>query len=234
MTHILAQRKFHLGLRWAADAGKSFGLWAVIVWAALQLVQFGFRLAVDFEGDFSLYLLRFGPLVLTAVAWVHLVKTFPLAIATGMTRREYFAAYSVFSAVVVAGGVAYMAIVKVGYNLTGAEATGSLDLGGAALLETGIRAAVYFAAGSAAGAVMARSSSRNLGAVLAGVLIGVLLFRSIPFQLLISEFAEGVLFEVEFPGSEELLAPLDAVLTVVYVLIVWLALARASMPHRKA
>lgn len=234
MDTVLAQRKYRLGLRWSAEVGRTFGLWALIALAALQLAQIGFRLAIGFEGDYTYYLLRYAPFVLTAVGWVYLFKAFPRAIATGMTRKELFVAFAVFSAVVIAGSVAFIELVKLCHNLIGPGDLGRLDLGGAALLETLIRTAVYFSAGAAAGAVMARFNGRTLGAVLAGVVIGVLIFRPIPFQLLFTEFAQGKVFEVELPGSEELLAPMDAVLTVVFVLIVWLTLARAPMPHKKA
>lgn len=234
MTTILAQRKYRLGLRWSAEVGKTYGLWVLTAFAVLQLVQLGLRLSTSFEGENSVYLLRYLPLVLTAIGWVYLIRDFPLAIITGMTRKEFFAAYAVFGAVVIAGSVALMELARISHNLFAAEGTGDLDLGGIVLLETLIRSAVYFTAGAAAGAVMARFNAKQLGAALAGVLIAMLLLRAIPYQLLLTEFAAGVAFEVEFPGSEELFAPFDAVLTAVYVLVVWLALARAPMHHKKA
>lgn len=234
MNAVLAQRKYCLGLRWSAEVGRTFGLWALIAFAALQATQIGFRLAVGFEGDYSPYLLRYAPFVLTAVGWVYLLKAFPLAITAGMTRKELFAAFAVFGSVVIAGTVVFFELVRLSYNLLGAGEFGPLDLGGAALLETLILTAVYFSAGAAAGAVMARFNGRTLGVVLAALLVGTLIFRTIPFQLLFTEFAVGTTFEIEFPGSEELFAPMDAVLTVGFVLIVWLALVRAPLPAKKA
>lgn len=234
MTTLLAQRKYRLGLQWAAEVGKTYGLWILIAFTVLQLVQLGLRLAISFDGEYSDYVLRYLPLVLTGIGWVYLVRDFPLAITTGMTRKEFFAAYAVFGAVVIAGSVAFAELVRLSHNLFATEGTGSLDLGGIALLETLIRSAVYFTAGAAAGAVMARFNAKPLGAALAGVLIAMLILRAIPFQLLLTEFAAGVVLEVEFPGSEELYAPFDAVLSVVFVLVVWLALARAPMHPKKA
>lgn len=232
MTTLLTQRKYRLGLRWAAEVGKTYGLWILIAFTALQLVQLGLRLSISFEGEFNDYLLRYFPFVLTAIGWVFLFKAFPLAIATGTTRKEFLAAFALFGAIVIAGSTAFMELVRVSHNLFAAE--GGLDLGGFALLETLIRTAVYFTAGAAAGAVMVRFNAKPLGAALAGVVIAVLLLRPIPFQMLLTEFAAGVVFEVEFPGSEELFAPFDAVLTLVFGLVVWLALARAPMHHKKA
>lgn len=229
MTTVLSQRRYQVGLRWAAETGRTCGLWTLAAFAAFQLVELGLRLSTQFEGDFSINLLRYVPFVLTAVAWVHVVKAFPPAIAAGMTRKEFVAAFAVFSAIVVAGGVAFMQLVKLVHNLSAAEGAGGLDLFGAALLETLILVAVYFTAGAAAGAVMVRCASRNLGAALAGLLIAVLLFRTIPFQLLLTEFAGDVVFAVEYPGSEELTAPLDAVLTAAFALVAWLALVRAPL-----
>lgn len=234
MTTLLAQRKYRLGLQWAAEVGKTYGLWILIAFTVLQLVHLGLRLSTQFEGDFNVYILTYLPFALTAIGWVYLIKAFPLAITAGMTRKEFFTAFAVFGGIVIAGGVAFMQLVKLLYNLFASEGSGGLDLVGATLLETLIRLAVYFTAGAAAGAVMARFSARPLGAALAGVLVSVLIFRPIPFQLLFSEFAQGGVFEVEFPGSEELYAPFDAVLSVVFVLVVWLALARAPMHPKKA
>jgi hypothetical protein len=234
MNAVLTHRKYRIGLRWAAEVGRTHGLWALIAFAALMILQLGLRLAVSFEGDLSVFVLRYLPFVLTAVAWVYLVKNFPAAITTGMTRKEFLAAYALFGAIVIIGGVALTQLVKVVHNLVAVEGAGGLDLYGVVLLETLIRMAVYFTAGSAAGAVMARFPARGVGAALAGVVIAALIFRPIPFQLLFTEFAAGKVFEVEFPGSEELLAPFDAVLTLVFVLVTWLALVRAPMPHSKA
>jgi hypothetical protein len=70
--------------------------------------------------------------------------------------------------------------------------------------------------------------------VLAGLLISVLIFRQLAFQLVVSDFFSGDALVLEYPGSEEQLAPLDAVLTLAYVLIAWLALVRAPLPAKKA
>ncbi|MCC3764414.1 hypothetical protein K3N28_15210 [Glycomyces sp. TRM65418] len=233
MTTVLAHRKYRLALRWAAEVGKTFGLWTLIAFAVLHLVQLGLRLSTSFEGDMSFYLLRYLPFVLTAVGLVYLLKAFPLAIAAGLTRKEFFAAFAVFSGIAIAGGVAVMQLVKLVHNLFYSADGGGLDLYGATLLETLIRMAVYFTAGAAAGALLARFDRRASGGILAGAAVSVLIFRTIPFQLLLAEFPEDVAFAVEYPGSEELLAPFDAVLTVLFVLVVWLTLARAPLPHKK-
>lgn len=231
---VLTRRKYRFGLRWAAEVGKTFGLWILIAFAALQVLQLGLGFSTSFEVDLNLYVLRFVPLVLTAIGWVYLMKTFPLAITTGMTRKEFFAAFAVFGAIVIAGGLAFMMSVKLVHNLFDADGTGGLDIAGIALLETLILMAVYFTAGAAAGAVMVRFNAKALGSVLAGLLISVLLLRTIPFQLLFEEFARpGAAYAVGYPGSEELLAPFDAVLTVVFVLVVRLSLARAPLPHQR-
>jgi hypothetical protein len=108
MNAVLAQRKYRLGLRWSAEVGRTFGLWALIAFAALQAAQIGFRLAVGFEGDYSPFLLRYAPFVLTAIGWVYLLKAFPLAITAGMTRKELFGAFAVFGSVVIACTVAFL------------------------------------------------------------------------------------------------------------------------------
>lgn len=233
MNTVLTQRKYRIGLQWAGEVGKSSGLWAMVAFAVLQLVQIGLRLSLGFEGDFSVYLLGYGPFLLTAIAWVSLLKTFPAAITAGMTRKEFFGAFAVFSALVIAGGVAFIELVRACYNLLGPAEYGSLDFGGISLLETLILVSVNFTAGAACGAVMARFNARPLSALLAGLFIAVLLLRTIPYELFFNEFADGT-FEVEFPGSKELFAPFDAVLAVVFALIVWPALARAPMPQKKA
>ncbi len=234
MNTVLSQRKYLVGSRWAAEVGRTYGLWILVAFAVLHLVQLGLRLSMPLEQDFSIYILRFLPFVLTAIGWVYLLRSFPLAISAGMTRKEFFAAFAVFGAIVIAGGLAFTLLVRLVYNLFLADGTDGLDLYGMVLLETLIRLAVYFTAGTAAGAIMVRFKARLLGAALVGLLVSVMIFRQLPLQLLLSEFSSGGTLTIEFPGSEELLAPIDAVLTMVFVLVTWLALARAPLPHKKA
>lgn len=234
MNTVLSQRKYQIGLRWAAEAGRTFGLWVLIATAVLYLVQLALRPSTPYEEYFSFLILRYLPFVLTAIGWVHLVRSFPTAIASGMTRKEFLAAFTVFSAIVIAAGLAFTLLIRLVHNLIFTDGTDGLDLYGSALLEILIRLSLFFTAGAAAGAIIARFNARSLSAVLVGLLVSVLIFRQIPFQLMLSEFSSGGTLTMEFPGSEELLAPIDAVLTLVFVLVTWLALARAPLPHKKA
>jgi hypothetical protein len=235
MHPVLSQRKYQVGLRWAAEVGRTFGLWILIAFAALQAVQIGLRLATPFDGDFGLYFYWITPLFLTAVAWVYLSKSFTSAISTGMTRKEFTGAFAVFAVIVIAGGIAFTQLIAFAYNLAHADGTDDLDVYGFSLVESLTNAAVYFSAGAAAGALLVRFGRRALGGLLAGLLISVLLLRQVPLELAQSGFfGDNERAVLEFSPGSDLHAPIDAALTCLFMLIAWAALARAPLPHKRA
>ncbi|WP_205325630.1 hypothetical protein [Glycomyces sp. YM15] len=234
MNAVLAQRKYRLGAQLATDTAKTFGLWAVAAYALLQAVQGVLRITVGFEGDFSHYLFGILPLLLLAISWVTLLKAYPSAIGAGLTRREFGSAYALFSAVLIAAGFAFSQLIVIVAELTNSGAYDGFY--GAAPIDALTRTAVHVTCGAAAGAIIVRFDRDLVKGTLAGVLITALLLRQIPLQIAASAApgGDGDLVFFAFPADGVPFAQLDAVLTVVFVLIAWLALARAPMPHKKA
>ncbi|MDA1359850.1 hypothetical protein O1R50_09465 [Glycomyces luteolus] len=234
MNTLLAQRKYRLAIRLSTDTAKTFGLWAAAAYALLQAVQGVFRVLTGFDADYGNYLVGFLPLLLLAISWVNFVKAYPSAIGAGMTRREFGTAYALFSALLIAAGFAFTQLIVIVAELTDSSAYDGFY--GAAPIDALTRAAVYVTAGAAAGAIIVRFDRDLVKGTLAGVLIAMLLLRQIPLQIAASEApsGDGDLVFFEFPADGVPLAPLDAVLTVAFVLIAWLALARAPMPDKKA
>jgi hypothetical protein len=107
---------------------------------------------------------------------------------------------------------------------------------GTGLLESVVRPAVYFAVGAAAGAVVIRLGRRWLGALASAVLVSLVLYR-MPGYLAARMAADqlpmkdGINLEIPTQLS---LAPLDAVLAVLFALLAWALLARAPMRTRPA
>lgn len=234
MNTLLAQRKYHLAARLAAEAGKTFGLWTLAAYATLQAVQGALRIFTEFDGDFSFYLFGLLPLVLIALPWVDLVKAYPRAIGAGVTRKEFVHAYTLYCAVLTAAGFAFSQLVVIVAELTDSGAHDGVY--GASPLDALTRAAVHVAAGAAAGAVMVRFDRDLVRGALAGLLVTVLLLRQIPLQIAThnAPTGDGDLVLFQYPAAGVPLAELDAVLTVVFALVAWAALARAPMPGKRA
>ncbi|MCD0446718.1 hypothetical protein LO763_24165 [Glycomyces sp. A-F 0318] len=231
MSTPLAQRKYRFAMQLSSEVGMTFGLWILMSLAVVHAVTAAARALTPFEGDFSHYLFPVLPLILAAVGWVHLYRSFPLAVTAGMTRKEFLTAYAVFGAIVVAGGFAFMQLFVILQDLL-VPAGAGIDAYGADPLESLTRSAVYFAAGAAAGALMARFGGRGLSGLLAGLVFGAVLLRQVPLELARSEYFGGSAV-LELPSEEALLAPLDAVLAALLALVVWAALAKAPIPNSR-
>lgn len=233
MNTTLAARKYRLGLRMSTEVGRTWGLWFLIAVAAAHAVMFALRALTPFEGELSFYLFPVLPVLTVAIAWVHLARAFPQAIATGMTRKEFQAAYAIFAAVLVLGGVLLTQLILGGAELVAPGSVTDADFYGFAPVESLTRVAVYVAAGAAAGALLARFGPTRRGGALAGLVVGVLLLRQIPLELMQAErLGDGVLI-MEIPSRNSGLALVDAILASLFALVALAALAKAPMPSKR-
>jgi hypothetical protein len=234
----LDQRKYRLAAALSTDAARTFGLWSVAAFAALALASIAVRAATGEYLEFAYWVIYLVPLIVTALAWAHLTKSYPLAVANGLTRKEFLTAYALFGAATV---VATAALTNLGLAVIGLLSTfrGTDDqqgFYGTGLLESIVRPAVYFAVGAAAGAVVIRLGRRWLGALASAVLVSLVLYRMPGYmaaRMAVDELPMKDGINIEIP-TQVSLVPLDAVLAVLFALLAWTLLAKAPMLTRPA
>lgn len=242
MSAILTQRKYRLAARLANDTARTFGLYTVIAFGVLLAASLLWRQFTGGYEDFAGLLLLVSPFITTVIAWVHLVKSYPLAIAAGLTRKEFLAAYALFglatvlvTAVLTQIGLAFLDLVD---TWRGVEH----DMGfyGQTPLESLVRAALFFACGAAAAAAKLRFQRTWISAPLAALVIAGVVYRLVAYYALIkilgmeNSSTDGVVFEYPNVDLSAVIPYLDAVLAAVFALIAWALLARAPMRPKQA
>lgn len=242
METALAQRKYHLAARLANDTARTFGLYTVATFAALLLSSEIWRVISGEHEPFAELPLFAVPLIVTVVAWVHLSKSYPLAIAGGLTRKEFLAAYALFglATILVTAVLTQLGLVVVDLfaGFRGAER----DLGfyGLAPLESVVRPALYFACGAAAAAMKLRFPSPWIGVPLSTLVVVSVIYRQVAYYAAMKAVgmengsADGSVFEYPLVDLSAIHPYLDLALAALLALITWALLTRAPMRPKRA
>jgi hypothetical protein len=239
MNAVLAQRKYRLAGRLATDTAMTFGLWSVVTFVVLLLASLGYR---EISGQYAQYadwVLVAIPAVMTVTGWIHLQKSYPLALSNGLTRKEFLAAYALFGAatILVAAALTQIGIVVVDQLAAFRGAEHHMGFYGMAPLESVARPALYFALGTAAGAAMLRFGKRWLVAFAAALTVAAVVYRlaGVAFvRVAIQRATEADTDSLASISLERLLVPVDTALAIVFALLAWVLLAKAPMRPKPA
>lgn len=238
MNTVLKQRKIRLAARLATDTAMTFGLLSVAAFTVLIVVSLIWR---EISGEYvqlASWVIFAIPLILAIQAWVHLTKSYPMALANGLTRREFLAAYALFALATVIATAALtqlgLAVIDLFSTFRGvAHHEGFYGMG---LAESVVRPALFFAAGAAGGAITLRLGGRWLGAVVSAVTLSAVIFRELGYMAM-AAVARGLPTKDGYNITFEIgdyLGTIDAVGTLVLALLVWALLARAPMRPKTA
>lgn len=237
MNAVLTQRKYRLAARLATDTARTFGLYTVLAFGVLLAASAIWRQATGEYQEFAHWVLVAVPLISVVIAWAHLAKSYPLAVAAGLTRKEFLAAYALFglatvlaTAVLTQIGLAVLDLVD---TFRGVEH--HIGYYGQTPLESVVRPALFFACGAAAAAAKLRFDRTWISAPLAAVVIAGVVYRSVAYFALMNlvgmenSSTDGTVFEYPNVDLSAVTPYLDAVLAAVFALIAWALLARAPM-----
>lgn len=238
MNTALPQRKYRLVVRLAADAAMTFGLWSVVAFIVLFIASLIWREITGEYAQFASWVIYTIPLITAILAWIHLSKSYPLAVANGFTRREFLAAYALFGLATVLASALLTQLGLAAIDLFSTfRGTGHHEgFYGMGLLESVIRPALYFASGAAGAAVTLRLGKRRLGAVVSALTLSAVIYRELGFMALAAAANELPMkdgYNITF-SIGDYLGTVDAVFTVALALLVWALLARAPMRPKSA
>lgn len=238
MTHVLAQRKYRLAARLTTGTAKTFGLVTVAAFIGIAIGSAVMRAVNGGDQEFSYWVIQAIPLAVAASSWIHLARSYPSAIANGMTRKEFLTGFALFGAVTVLAAAAFtqLAILALGLAATSDDAA-SVGFYGQGLLESVARPALYFALGAAVAAALHRFGNRALGGAVSGLMVAVVFFRMAAVSFIVLQVAargDGVLVEVPVTMDMTDLALIDLGLAALFTLLTWTFLARAPMRPKKA
>lgn len=235
MTTLLAQPKYRVAAQLATKTARTVGLAAVALFALLLAASAVYRSVTGQYEEFAYYAFMAVPLVMIGLAWVQVFRTFPLALANGVTRKETLTALALFSAAAVLGAAAatQLGVLVIGFLSTFEGVEYHQGFYGLAMTESIVRPAVYFACGATAAAAMLRFGNRAVGALIAGLAIGLVLYRQPVVQFVYTEYAKaaGTSATAEL-GS--MLLPVDLALAVLFTITAWLLLLRAPLRNKQA
>ncbi|MCC3764413.1 hypothetical protein K3N28_15205 [Glycomyces sp. TRM65418] len=242
MTTVLAHRKYRLASRLAYDTARTFGLYAVVAFAALLAASVVWREITGEYESFAQLVLFAVPLIVIVIAWVHLSKSYPLGIAGGLTRREFLTAYALFglATVLVTAGLTQLGLMVDGRFAAARGAEPGMGFYGLAALEAVVRPALYFACGAAAAAAKLRFRSTRIGVALSALIVVAVVYRQVAYYAVMKALgmengsADGSVFEYPLVDLSAIHPYLDLVLAVAFTLTAWALLARAPMPPKRA
>jgi hypothetical protein len=237
MNAVLTQRKYRLAARLATDTARTFGLYTVIAFGVLLAASLLWRQITGEYADLAAMLIFAVPLIVTVIAWAHLAKSYPLAIATGLTRKEFLAAYALFglATVLVTALLTQLGLAVIDLFDTFRGVEHHMGFYGQTPLESVVRPALFFACGAAAAAAKLRFDRTWISAPLAAVVIAGVVYRSVAYFALMqlvgmeNSSTDGTVFEYPNVDLSAVIPYLDAVLAAVFALIAWALLARAPM-----
>ena len=235
MTTVLTQRKYRVAAQLATKTARTVGLAAVAAFALLLAASAVYRSVTGQYEEYAYYALMAVPLVMIGLAWVQVFRTYPRALANGVTRKETLTALALFgaAAVLAAALATQLGLVVIGFFSTFEGVEHHRGFYGLTLTESIVRPAVYFACGATAAAAMLRFGNRAVGAVVAGLAIGLVLYRQPVVQFVYTEYAKaaGTSSTAEL-GS--MLLPVDLALAVLFTITAWLLLLRAPLRNKRA
>lgn len=235
MTTLLAQPKYRVATQLATKTARTVGLAAVALFALLLAASAVYRSVTGQYEEFAYYALMAVPLVMIGLAWVQVFRTFPLALANGVTRKETLTALALFSAaaVLVTAAATQLGVLVIGFFSTFEGVEYHQGFYGLEPTESIVRPAVYFACGATAAAAMLRFGNRAVGALIAGLAVGLVLYRQPVLQFVFTEYAKAA-GTSSTPELGSMLASVDLVLTVLFTITAWLLLLRAPLRNKKA
>jgi hypothetical protein len=236
VTAVLARRKYRLAARLAHDTARTFGLWLTAGFIALAAASLILHWTVGETDEYAYFVLQAVAMAMLAAGWVHLVKGYPLAIANGLTRKEFLAGFALYGFLTV---LTAAALTQLGRLLLELSPTTGTRFYGLYPLDSLARSLLWFTVGAAAGAAMLRFRSRWTGAFVAALFVSAVLYRPIGISLGVelareTPFGEGALVSVPVSTTLEHLALIDIGLTVPFALIAWALLAGAPMRPKPA
>jgi hypothetical protein len=237
---VLTQRKYRLAARLATDTARTFGLWLTAGFVVLVIVSAILHATTAGESEeYAYWALQAVPLAMLASGWVHLYKGYPLALANGLTRKEFLTGFALYGLATVLVAAALTQLGRL--ILDQLPTTDSKQVGfyGLFPLDSLARPALWFTVGAAAGAAMLRSRSRWFGAFVSALFVAAVVYRPIGISLAISigqelPLGDGTLIELPLEMSTNTLALIDLALAVPLALITWALLARAPMRPKPA
>jgi hypothetical protein len=239
VTTVLAHRKYRLAARLAIDTARTFGLWLTAGFVVLAAVSLILHWTVGETDEYAYYALFAVAIAMLAAGWVHLYKGYPLAIANGLTRKEFLAGFALYGLATVLAAAALTQLGRLILELSPTTATRHTGFYGLYPLDSLARPLLWFTVGAAAGAAMLRFRSRWTGAFLSALFVAAVFYRPIGISLGVelaqsTPFGEGTLVSVPVSMTLEHLALIDLGLTVPFALVTWGLLARAPMRPKPA
>jgi hypothetical protein len=236
MTHVLAQRKYRLAGRLATYTAKTLGLGTVLAFAVAAIASVVYRETTGSYEEYAFYVLLLLPIVMVAAAWTHVQRTYPTALANGVTRTEFLSALAIYGLVIVAATVAFThlgsLVISLGSTFRGVEYhQGFYGMG---LWTSIVRPVLYLAVGAAAGALTHRFANRRIGFALGALLVAVVAYRQSWLWATIVRVTPEETMVVLGVEDIEGFATVDAVLAALLILLTWVLLARAPMRPKEA
>ncbi|GAA2262443.1 hypothetical protein GCM10009853_014460 [Glycomyces scopariae] len=233
MTATLARRPLRLAAAFSARAAKTWGLWTLIAFAAAAAGSALLRAATGGGGELATFVLMSVPLMAAGLGWSHTQQLYPRMVAVGVTRREFLGASALHGAAAVLATAAFTQLGLLYIDLTAAPDEAVFY--GGTVAESFARPALYLACGAAAGAVMARFTSRTAGAVAAAFVFAAVIFREVAVWGALGLAGEvpqkdGVMLSLPIEGFS--LVPVDAAGAVLFAALAWALLRRAPMRPR--
>jgi hypothetical protein len=239
VTAVLSRRKYRLAARLATDTARTFGLWLTAAFIALAAISLLLHWTVGETDEYAYYALFAIAMAMLAAGWVHLYKGYPLAIAHGLTRKEFLAGFAIYGLLTVLAAAALTQLGRLLLDLSPTTDVNGTGFYGLYPLDSLARPLLWSTVGAAAGAAMLRFRGRWTGALVAALFVGAVVYRPIGISLGVelaraTPFGEGTLVSVPVSMSLEHLALIDLGLTVPFALIAWALLARAPMRPKPA
>jgi hypothetical protein len=236
MNAALAQRKYRVTAQLTTKTARTVGLAAVAAFALLLAASAVYRSVTGQYEEYAYYALMAVPPVMIGLAWVQVFRTFPRALANGVTRKETLAALALFgvAAVLAAAVSTQLGVMVIGFFSTFEGVEHHQGFYGLTLAESIVRPAVSFACGAVAAAAMLRFGNRSVGAVVAGIAIGLLLYRQPVVEFVYTEYAKAAGSTASTPELGSMLLPVDLALAALFTITAWLLLLRAPMRNKKA
>jgi hypothetical protein len=239
MHAVLSRRKYHLAARLANDTARTFGLWLTAAFAVLAIVSAILHAATGESDELAYYALMAIPMVMLASGWVHLYKGYPLAIANGLTRKEFLAGFALYGLATVLVAAALTQLGRLILDQLPTTETKHVGFYGLFLFDSLARPFLWFTVGAAAGAAMLRFRSRWFGAFVSALFVAAVVYRPIGISLAVDigsaiPLGEGTLIEVPVGLTTDSLALIDVAIAIPFALIAWGLLARAPMLPKPA
>ncbi|MFG3341397.1 hypothetical protein [Glycomyces sp. NPDC048151] len=241
MTHVLAQRKYRFAAVLAIATARTFGLALVAAFIVLAVASAAIRAVQGGDSEMAYGVIQAIPVAMIAIGWLRLARAYPAAITNGMTRKEFLTGFALFGAATVLATAALTQLAVLALDLSPFQAEGvHVGFYGLTPLESAVIPILYFAVGTATGAVMLRFANRWVGAAVCAVLVSAVFYRQLAYYAAMNLFGlqsggeDGTVFQYPMVDLYALLPYLDLVVALAFALFAWALLARAPMRPKQA